>query len=380
MSVTALKLLIAGAFLTGISFAQSAKEMNVKLRESLKEQNEVYKSQLKIRDNEALKQDSIRKESESLYSYDLKKLFVGYSNTLDAAENCMVRLTALGHGWQIADSVRAFKVELNRISELTALTVNRSTKLDFDLESVDYSLSDIDKLSLKKQNEALSDRIEQAVIVNGLNKKQLEKQKTRTEELQSFNRQIRRLLADYAAVGTKVEALHSNIYRRIRSEGDRYRKTGLKDIPKEYHQAYKDEFDPRDADDRIAMSWTSEKPLFKLTNPNAMPEELKVLDVVEEAAEFPGGKVKLNEYLMANTRIPPIAYEFGISAKAYVKFVVSETGEISDVKIIKGVPDCPECDAEAIRLVKAMPKWIPGKNNGKPVSMYYNLPITFDAR
>lgn len=98
---------------------------------------------------------------------------------------------------------------------------------------------------------------------------------------------------------------------------------------------------------------------------------------VDEPAEFPGGYSALKAYLGDNIRYPQIAIEMELEGRAFLKFIVSKAGDISDVKVMRGVEDCPECDKEAVRVVRAMPNWKPGKINGKPVKSEFNLPITF---
>lgn len=109
-------------------------------------------------------------------------------------------------------------------------------------------------------------------------------------------------------------------------------------------------------------------------------DEPSILEIVEESAEFPGGRAALLEYLASNMKLPEIATELGISGKVYLRFVISDQGDISNVMIKKGIADCPECDKEALRVVKAMPKWKPARNNGKAVNSYYNLPVLIDAQ
>ena len=106
-------------------------------------------------------------------------------------------------------------------------------------------------------------------------------------------------------------------------------------------------------------------------------QEPEIFEVVEEPATFPGGTEALNKYLSGNLVYPQTAKEAGISGKVYLKFVVSDKGYISNVKIMKGVRNCPECDKEALRVVKNMPNWIPAKNNGKKVNSFFILPVAF---
>lgn len=99
--------------------------------------------------------------------------------------------------------------------------------------------------------------------------------------------------------------------------------------------------------------------------------------VVDEPAEFPGGKAELKKFLENNLRYPEWEAQQGIGGKCYLRFVVSSTGDISRVSVIRKVAECPDCDKEAVRVVNKMPNWKPGKKNGKAVDCYFNLPINF---
>jgi protein TonB len=96
-----------------------------------------------------------------------------------------------------------------------------------------------------------------------------------------------------------------------------------------------------------------------------------------EQPAFPGGIIAMLKYIKANTKYPATALEAKKSGKCNVKFLVNTNGTISDVTILDGIENCPECDAEAIRVVKSMPKWKPGKIAGKAVALYYNLTVKF---
>ena len=102
-----------------------------------------------------------------------------------------------------------------------------------------------------------------------------------------------------------------------------------------------------------------------------------IVAIPDEPAEFPGGHPALVKYLGSNIHYPQGPAELGIQGKCHLKFVVSKIGDISDVKVMRGVSDCPECDKEAVRVVKNMPLWRPGRVKGKPVDSYFNLPVKF---
>jgi periplasmic protein TonB len=107
------------------------------------------------------------------------------------------------------------------------------------------------------------------------------------------------------------------------------------------------------------------------------PAAPEIFTIVEEQAEFPGGVGEMVKYIQKTLQYPAMAREAGISGKCFLKFVVNETGDISDVQVLKGVPGCSDCDKEAIRVVKSMPKWKPAKMTGRSVKCYFNLPISF---
>ncbi|NOU48316.1 MAG: energy transducer TonB [Bacteroidales bacterium] len=101
----------------------------------------------------------------------------------------------------------------------------------------------------------------------------------------------------------------------------------------------------------------------------------KPFTIVEQMPEFPGGAASMMKYIATNVKYPAMARETGISGNVFVSFVVNRKGEIKDVKVLRGIGG--GCDEEAIRVVMSMPNWIPGKQNGKPVPVQFNLPIKF---
>ena len=90
---------------------------------------------------------------------------------------------------------------------------------------------------------------------------------------------------------------------------------------------------------------------------------------------FPGGPSALNQYLSSNVKYPVVAQENGVQGRVVVSFVVERDGSITDVKVVRSVD--PSLDREASRVVSSMPKWIPGKQNGSPVRVKYNVPVSF---
>ncbi len=106
----------------------------------------------------------------------------------------------------------------------------------------------------------------------------------------------------------------------------------------------------------------------------------EIFTVVEEMPEFPGGVGEMMKYFGKNTQYPQMAKEAGLTGKCYLNFVVDPTGNITNAKVVKGVPGCPECDKEALRVIKSMPNWKVGKQNGRAVPVLINVPFNFTLK
>ena len=101
----------------------------------------------------------------------------------------------------------------------------------------------------------------------------------------------------------------------------------------------------------------------------------EAFDVVEQMPEYPGGLAELMKYISMNVHYPEAAMKPGTQGRVLVRFIIEEDGTVSDAKVVQRVSD--ELDAEALRVVSAMPKWTPGRQNGQPVRVKYTMPVTF---
>ena len=128
------------------------------------------------------------------------------------------------------------------------------------------------------------------------------------------------------------------------------------------------------SDDADKFQAVAEQVVVKEPEPEPVKEE-QIFVAVEQQPEFPGGTAALMKWLANNVRYPQMALENGISGRVIVKFVVEKDGSVSGVTLVRGVDK--DLDREAIRVVKSMPKWQPGKNNGQAVRCYFNLPVNF---
>ena len=117
------------------------------------------------------------------------------------------------------------------------------------------------------------------------------------------------------------------------------------------------------------------KEVIAQPEPPKHEEESKVFDIVEQMPSFPGGPAALMKFLHDNIKYPVVAQENGVQGRVVVAFVVERDGSITDVHIARGVD--PSLDKEAVRVVKSMPKWTPGKQNGSAVRVKFNVPVAF---
>jgi periplasmic protein TonB len=96
---------------------------------------------------------------------------------------------------------------------------------------------------------------------------------------------------------------------------------------------------------------------------------------IQEKPMFPGGDAELVRYVAENTKYPVIAQENGIEGTVYIRFVVTKTGDVGQASVMRAVD--PLLEEEALRVVKSLPKWTPGKNNGNPVNVWFIIPVKF---
>lgn len=106
-------------------------------------------------------------------------------------------------------------------------------------------------------------------------------------------------------------------------------------------------------------------------------EEVKeeVFLVVEEMPEFPGGQAAMMKHIASNIKYPRVAQQQGLEGRVIVNFVINSKGEVDNVEVVKGIGG--GCDEEAVRVIKSLPKFKPGKQNGRPVSVKFTVPIKF---
>ena len=126
-------------------------------------------------------------------------------------------------------------------------------------------------------------------------------------------------------------------------------------------------------DDRNVIREHKEEVIVEKKEEVKEPE--KVFTAVEQMPQFPGGDAALLKYIGSHLQYPAMAQEQGIQGKCVLQFVVTKTGSVGEVKVVRSLS--PDCDNEAKRVVRGLPKFTPGKQNGQAVNVWYTLPVTF---
>ncbi len=128
-------------------------------------------------------------------------------------------------------------------------------------------------------------------------------------------------------------------------------------------------------DDVINAEIHTKNVVIEETPPPPPPDDNKIFDSVEQEPQFPGGQAALLKYIADHLKYPTAAQENGIQGRVTVQFVVTKNGSVGQVRVVRGKD--PDLDKEAVRVVKSLPKFTPGKMNGHPVNVWYTVPITF---
>lgn len=116
--------------------------------------------------------------------------------------------------------------------------------------------------------------------------------------------------------------------------------------------------------------------LFVYAQDTSSTEDNSVYVIVETAPEFPGGATAMMKYISDNLQYPELVKDAGIQGRAICQFVVEKDGSVGEIQVIRSTGE-PLLDAEALRLISAMPKWTPGKQRGRAVRVKYTLPVNF---
>ena len=213
---------------------------------------------------------------------------------------------------------------------------------------------------LPKAEEKPEDLTEQALV--NLDNTVDEEQDQPEEEQQRVEVEIPEALPEEILNTVKVTELAIVEDEKVNAEDEIKTQDELKETTTAFGQS---DFD-KGTDDRNVVREHKDEIIVEEKKP---VEENKVFTAVEQMPQFPGGEAELMKYIQKTLKDPPVAMENNIQGRVVVQFVVTKTGKIGEVKVARGKD--PDLDKEAVRVVKSLPDFIPGKMNGQSVNVWY---------
>lgn len=143
---------------------------------------------------------------------------------------------------------------------------------------------------------------------------------------------------------------------------------------KETETAFGQKDNDKGTEDRNVTRTLKEEVVVEKKTPVEEKKE-EIFKSVEQMPTFPGGDQALMKYLSSHINYPAMAQENGVQGRVVVQFVVTKTGKVGEVKVVRSVDK--DLDREAVRVCKSLPNFVPGRQNGQPVNVWYTLPVTF---
>lgn len=369
------------------SAAQGYKKERLQLIEQYNQIHLMYDSSFAAYDQLAIQ---IKREKSVLLKNQIKesKQVIRTSQALDRT---------VAEKYLLLERLNKKSVEAGLI-QVDSMPVNRLNTLDDQLDSLEQfqpkryerSMLSLDSLSTKPRKSDIA-YLKRTIVGVQTEKLTLEKQFYELyvfgTKLDALNRDIRfniEFMIKRNESLNKVIAELDNTYRKARAD---FEAKGPNGFSKAYFEEFPDCF-PTDKRSELPLPPTTVlwneagdefggREYLPPPPPPPAPTGEQVYTFVDEQAEFPGGHAALKKYLAENLKYPQTAIEMGLEGTSYIQFIISKKGNVSNVKVVRSFTDCPECDAEAVRLVKAMPQWKPAKKDNQEVNSTYNLPVKF---
>lgn len=364
-------------FLNAIVFGQSAKKLNKQLQANLlvEEQKQDSSYNNFIRQRKVLEQSRKRLEDQMekvFYYEDWKlrekgKIIKRYLKALEELQVSTKDLFPIG--FQSVDSFPDYKIFANKYDA----PLRRFVTFKFASKE-DMRITKEQKTA--EENEILEKLIRKYREATEENVSKFGELKRFTDKLTELEPRMDSLLRVYESRNNEMQEKENLLWKKYQEARENYRLKGPKGFPVAYAEYFWD-VHPLPADKQFAGMKINHDPGVSIGEVISGPTTYWMVD---EQAYYPDGIPALKSYIRKNLVYPLSAKENGIIDRITMRFVVSETGEISDVKVVDGIPDCPDCEEEAIRFVKSMPRWFPARKSGFYVNSYCNLPLWFEPK
>lgn len=358
------------------AFGQSAKKLNKQLRADLITEQQKQENAIVLFKGSRAEFDSVKLLANNKISFlkngEKKVLdnFFTYSGLLYQLKELESDLPPL---------IGSFNSEQVPVQEVFTEPIRKPLNTIYIFEIVSDK-TDLGNLSRKEQNKVLSRKLNEYKRYALSNSIMVGEMKAAQDRIRAFLPHMDSLNRVYEVLANDMTSDNWKMQDKLNQLEATFRKKGPKGYPEAYFRIFPEVFPGfLPAESKLDVS----VPVFNGVIEGSYPVEIErsepeIYDWTEEAATFQGGKDEMNSFIAKNLRFPESVKQGIISGKVFVKFVVSESGEISAVEVLKGIPACPECGEEAIRLVKSMPNWIPGRQSGKIVKSLVRLPVRFE--
>lgn len=362
------------------AFGQSAKKRNKQLLAQFALEQQKQDSAYAVFVKSDRKSDSIRavlnKKISSLTDAE-RAANRAYSDAT-AREN---QLVALGVDPNV---VVSYDSKIDRIPKYMneIRSVKETIRAEVKFKKVSDNLQ-LDGFKRREQNALLFEKVKEYQGHSQSNRIKQQELDAKNVKLVSHASTVDSLSAVYKIYEDALILKNRKLQQKLDELRANYAQKGPKGFPEAYGTVFWDVFPvTEDRSNKMVQEFVAafdRSMMVEAPMVDKMPVPEEILKVVDEYAAFPGGPAAMKAYIAKNLLYPETMKEDGVSGKVYVRFVVSETGSISDVTLMRGISGCKECDLEVIRMVKGMPNWIPGKNKGKEVKSYFMLPVLFQA-
>ena len=227
-------------------------------------------------------------------------------------------------------------------------------------------------ISIAKVNEYLAERRlaeeaqqDEVLIDMGENEEPEEEQQERLEQPKP------EVLPEEVLNTVKVTELRIVEDEKVKAEDE----IKTQDELKETQTAFGQKDNDKGTEDRNVTRTLRDEIVVEKKEPEKKVEKEEIFKSVEQMPTFPGGDAALMKYLSSHIQYPQVAADNNVQGKVIVQFVVTKTGKVGEVKVVRSVDK--DLDREAIRVCKSLPNFVPGRQNGQPVSVWYTLPVTF---
>lgn len=358
------------------AFAQSAKKVGKQLRAELQVQQQNQEDAIVLFRKSRAVFDSLKLLGNDQIGFlkEGEKKILDHFFTYSALRYQLKELES-----ELPPLISSFKSDEVPVQQVFVEPIRNTLNTIYVFEKVSDKM-DLGNLSRKEQNKVLKRKLDEYKRYALSNSNQLEEMDHNRDQIVAFLPRMDSLRKAYEVIANELTSDSWKMEDKLNQLEAVFRKKGPKGFTEAYFRIFPDVFPgflPAESQLNVAA------PIYNTEFEDSYPvaiqhSEPDIYEWTEDAAVFFGGRDEMNKFITKNLRYPESVEQGIVFGKVYVKFVVSETGEISAVEVLKGISGCPECSEEAIRLVESMPNWIPGKQNGKTVKSYVGLPVKFE--